>query len=495
MKLVLLFILLAVVIVTVMGVYHSKKSLPPGLDFRGEEKPVPADSVRFLADVTASGGDEGAWIHQEIFEEVFEMMDRADQFIVADFFLINEFAGEAPEVGDGPTLSESFIESLIRARHRVPGMPIILITDPLNELYGGVDQPLFDRLTEVGVEVVFTDLRKLHDSNLVFSPIWRAFFQWWGSPRGDLFANPIGDGRIGLSAMLEMLNFKANHRKVLITGRGEDGLQGLVTSANPHSASALHGNVALRFSGPLAVDLLESERAVYQMSTGRDFPIEIERSLAAFSSATPAQPGGLVGRVLTERSIKRELLERIRSLAEGDRVDLALFYFSDMDLRYELADAVSRGATIRLLMDPNKDGFGRKKNGIPNRQVGFWLSERGVDVRWYRTSGEQFHSKMAHFHFGTGEDCLILGSANWTRRNLNNLNLETVISISGPSAFPVFGEAEDYFSWVWGDAVDGGYKGAPEGLITSVPFEEFRDSSTMRRILYWLMEKTGASTF
>ncbi len=39
-----------------------------------------------------------------------------------------------------------------------------------------------------------------------------------------------------------MLNFKANHRKILITEN-----EALITSANVHDASAYHSNIALWF--------------------------------------------------------------------------------------------------------------------------------------------------------------------------------------------------------------------------------------------------------
>jgi len=495
MRAVLLCFLLLFLAVAVVGFYYLRRPLPKGLDFRGPERILQPDEVSFWADVTASTAEGEKWVRQEIFEEVFRQIGEANDFIVLDFFLINEFAGGIPEGVEGESLSMRLVDSLVEARKNHPQMPIILISDPLNTLYGGVDQPLFQTLREHGIEVVLTDLRRLRDSNMIFSPLWRTFFQWWGAPRGDWIANPIGDGRIGLAAMLELLNFKANHRKTIVTGRKGEALLGLVTSANPHSASALHGNVALAFKGPLAADLLRSEEAVYEMTTGRPFPDSIQQALQEESARTSGDENSLIGRVLTERAIKVELLERIARLDRGDTADLALFYFSDMDLRKALSEAVGRGARIRLLMDPNKDAFGREKNGIPNRQVAAWLADRGVAVRWYRTSGEQFHSKMALFEYGDTLSTLILGSANWTRRNLDNLNLETNVSLSGPSRAPVFAEARDYFAFVWTNGFGRGVDDVPADLVTSLPYEEYRDPSTLRKILYWIMEKSGASTF
>ncbi|MGE9290542.1 MAG: phospholipase D-like domain-containing protein [Puniceicoccales bacterium] len=492
-----LFILFLVLIlaVAVVGFYHIRKPLPEGLDYRGGSRILNPEDIRFFADVTASTETGDRWVQQEIFEAMFEQIREADAFIVADFFLINEFAGGVPEGSSDGSLSRRFVDALIEARRTHPEMPIILISDPLNTVYGGVEQPLFLKLEENGIEVVLTDIRKLRDSNRVFSPFWRALFQWWGDPQGELIANPIGEGRIGLPAMLELLNFKANHRKTLVTATEEGSLTGFVTSANPHSASALHGNVAVSFDGELAVDLLRSEEAVYRMSTGFGFPTKIEKFLQRTYESPKGTESSLSAVILTEKAIKRELIDRIDRLDRSDRADLALFYFADMDLRDALARATGRGAKVRLLMDPNKDAFGRGKNGIPNRQMASWLIGEGIEVRWYRTSGEQFHSKMGLFHYGNIQDTLVLGSANWTRRNLENLNLETSVSITGPSTSPVFKDAEEYFSFVWTNGYRRQSGEVPGDLVTSAPYSEYQDSSMFRKILYWIMETSGASTF
>lgn len=488
-------LLITLLLVGLFGFYQARKPLADGLDYRSPVRALAPEEVRFLSDVTATTADGEPWVRQEIFAEIFQQIRSADGFVVADFFLINEFAGGEPDEEKGVSLSQRFVDALVAARDRNPQMPIILISDRLNTLYGGVEQPLFDILRANGIEVVLADLRQLRDSNLIFSPVWRIFLQWWGEPKGSLVPNPIGEGRVGLAALLELLNFKANHRKALVTATQDGRLRGLVTSANPHSASALHGNVAVSFEGSLAADLIRSEEAVYRMTTGEGFPEAVDRYLKNAYEDEEVDDRSLSGVVLTEKAIKRELLDRIEQLERGDRADLALFYFSDMDLRDSLARAVDRGAWVRLLLDPNKDAFGRQKNGIPNRQVAGWLSDRGVEVRWYRTSGEQFHSKMAFFQFRDGQSSLVLGSANWTRRNLDNFNLETSVSVTGPKESPVFVDAGQYFSLVW---TGGSMRSSGEvagSLVTSVPFAEFRDPSTLRKVLYWIMERTGASTF
>src|SRR5690606_40100432 len=58
-----------------------------------------------------------------------------------------------------------------------------------------------------------------------------------------------------------------------------------------------------------------------------------------------------------------------------------------------LIRARDRGARVRVLLDANKDAFGREKDGVPNRPVAAELHRAGIPVRFASTHGEQFHSK------------------------------------------------------------------------------------------------------
>ena len=54
---------------------------------------------------------------------------------------------------------------LIARKQAQPAISILLITDPINEVYGGARSPLLDELRRAGIDVVVTDLEKLRDSN------------------------------------------------------------------------------------------------------------------------------------------------------------------------------------------------------------------------------------------------------------------------------------------------------------------------------------------
>lgn len=73
--------------------------------------------------------------------------------------------------------------------------------------------------------------------------------------------------QVTVSSYLELLNIKANHRKVLATEK-----TAIITSANPHDASGFHSNIAFQIEGKLISDLLKSEQATLDFSSGGKLP-------------------------------------------------------------------------------------------------------------------------------------------------------------------------------------------------------------------------------
>ena len=69
------------------------------------------------------------------------------------------------------------------------------------------------------------------DSNPMSSSKWRTYLQWLGTVGPAFVPHPIirSAQRVTLRSCLNLLNFKANHRKVIVT---ENGC--MLFSANPH---------------------------------------------------------------------------------------------------------------------------------------------------------------------------------------------------------------------------------------------------------------------
>jgi phosphatidylserine/phosphatidylglycerophosphate/cardiolipin synthase-like enzyme len=462
------------------------KPMPPGTDIDSGVMTLAAGDIEFLHDLSWSDAAGRPAAEQRIFDAVFEIVDQAERFLVLDFFLVNDAMGNGGKVHRA--LSRELADRVLARKRARPALQVLLVTDPINDVYGGAPSPLLAELSAQGIEVVRTSLGALRDSNPAYSSLWRLFIQWCGNSPGTAWLpNPFDSGvsRVSLRSWLALANFKANHRKLVVADRADGAWWAVVTSANPHDASSRHSNVGLRVRGELAAVLLASELDVARFSgwTG-ELDAGRRRGAAALTGER------VEACIVSEEAILRQLLAAIDAAGDGDRLMMAMFYLADRGIVDALVAAAARGVDVRLVLDPNKDAFGLKKDGVPNRPVARELIARSdgrIRVRWYRTHGEQFHSKLT---LVTQGDRLVasLGSANLTRRNIRNYNLETNVQLTLPRHSAPARKMEAWFERIWhGDAAN--------GVQYTAPFDSFRDDSRLRYWRYRLMEATGLSTF
>lgn len=454
------------------AIYHTVKSLPQGLNFTG---PLRYADVKFIADETYIDAQGKQQLDHHIFDQILALIKQAKTTIVVDMFLFNSEVGESKV--QQRALTHQLTEALINQKVVNPTLEIKFITDPINSVYGGIAPEQYRKLRQGGIEVIETNLTPLRASNPTWSGFWYLCCQDVGNnaEKGWL-NNPFGKEPITLRSYLNLFNFKANHRKTIVVDTNE-GWKTIVTSANPHDGSSRHSNVALMVNGAVATDVLKSEQPVAQMSGG-DTPFVIVGKL-------PESPANPQVQVLTEHAIYDAVLNLLDSAKANDQIDLAMFYLSERKIVKGLIAAKQRGVKLRILLDPNKDAFGRQKNGIPNRQVASELHDAGVDVRWCNTQGEQCHSKMIIKRNAQSAE-LILGSANFTARNLKNYNLETDLRVVGHPQQQVFVDATQYFNTAWSNL---------NGRKMSVNYSKFADESTFKYGVYRFMEWSGLSTF
>ena len=454
------------------GIYHTVKPLPEGLNYTGKLRHA---QVKFLADLTYLTPEGKQQQQHVIFNEMLKMIDEAKTTIVLDMFLFNKEVGESKV--QQQALTQQLTDALISKRRQYPEMDIKFITDPINSVYGGLAPEHYRQLRQAGIDVIETDLRPLRASNPTWSGFWYLCCQDAGNnPEKGWLPNPFGKDPITLRSYFNLFNFKANHRKTLVVDTTE-GWKTLVTSMNPHDGSSRHSNVALVVTGNTAVDVLKTEQTVAKMS-GTELPIVILGEYEAAKTEPQVQ-------VLTEQAILDATLKLIDAAKKQDQIDLAMFYLSERQTIQALIAAQERGVQLRVLLDPNKDAFGRQKNGIPNRQVASELHQAGIPVRWCNTQGEQCHSKMIIKRSGNASE-LILGSANFTARNIKNYNLETDLRVVGSTQAQVFQDADQYFNTAWSNL---------EGKQMSVDYAQYADESKLKYALYRFMEWSGLSTF
>jgi phosphatidylserine/phosphatidylglycerophosphate/cardiolipin synthase-like enzyme len=491
--------------------WQTNKPLPAGVHVDSPWYPIAARDVAFIADITSADAYGRPNQSQAIFDQVLNVIRTARKFVVLDYYLFN---AQVHSGGDFPNpstrqISAELRDALIERRRADPGLQVLLITDPINEAYGAISSRDFGLLRASGVAVAITDLDRLRDSNYVYSSLWRLGVKWWTSsgrnirpygtadhvpaPEPGWFPNPVDESEmpVTFAAWTRLLNFKANQRKVVIADDGHDGLVAVVGSANPHDASSAHSNTALKLAGPAIWPLLQSELNIAHFSGWEG---QIEAEIGTSQAGTPAGDAAPAAdgraKIITEGAILSELLEHIDATVRGDSIDIAMFYVSDRGVIEALLNASQRGVNVRLVLDPNKDAFGHARSGITNQPVASELvaaSDGAIHVRWYRTHGEQFHTKLAMI-YGPEKLWLTVGSANLTRRNLADYNLEADIAVEVPRGSPLASQTQAYFETLWSNR-------ASLGIEYTADFGYYADPSQLHYWLYRVMEGTGVSTF
>ena len=468
-----------------LGCYHAiLKKNPSGLSYASAVYQVDAADVRFLHDLTYQNAAGEIVAEQQIFDAIFERIAAARRYMLLDMFLFNS-TGHLPEK-NFRDLAGQLTARLIEKRRQMPDIAIDFITDPINSVYGGARSPEVEALRQAGVNVIYTNLTPLRDSNMLYSPVWRLLFQWFGNaPQHGMFPHPFSpnDASVTLRSYLMMFNFKANHRKALIADNGER-MTTIVTSANPHNGSSAHSNVALRIDGAFwqAVYAAESAVAAFSGGTLRKPPSFDCHELGDSDRAVTVQ-------LLTEYAIKRDLLALLEGAAQDDGLSIGMFYLTDQQVMAALLRAARRGVDIRIILDPSNDAFGCKKYGIPNQPAARELvvkSNEKIRIRWYATHGEQYHAKFTLLEKQNGIAHLLVGSANLTRRHLDNYNLEMNAHVTARADTTVIQEARRYFERLWTNE---------QGNIYTLDNACHHETSRLKTLLYKFAESAGASTF
>jgi phosphatidylserine/phosphatidylglycerophosphate/cardiolipin synthase-like enzyme len=302
--------------------------------------------------------------------------------------------------------------------------------------------------------------------------------------------DPTGSGGKDLSfgAWAQLLNFKADQRRVLIGDDGQGALVGLVGSADPHEASSQHSNAALRLGGAAIDPLLQSELAIARLSGWHGSLPQL--TPAAGSQANKGAVERLRVQVLTEGAIGAALLSRVKHATPDDTIDIATLYLADQELIVALLEAAHRGVTVRLILDPGKDGFGEVRTGLPNQPAASALVSQGdgnIHVRWYRTHGEQFHTRVAMIH-SERHQWLLVGSADLTRHALADYHLEADVAVDMPASEQLAEQTRDYFDTLWNNR-------ATPGTEYTADFALYADPAPSHYWLYRFMEGTGWAPF
>lgn len=454
-------------------IWHTYKPLPPGLSYKG--KLHYTDDVQMITDLTYAQNEDGDNLQHElrIFDEVNQVIENAEEFIVLDLFLFDHYSDEDIEF---PKNVEMMTATLVKKKEMNPKMPITFITDPLNIGYGSYENKWFEQMEAAGIDVVYTDLDPLRDSTPVYSGLYRTIFRWMDVKGKGWIPNGMASEapKLTLASYMTLLNIKANHRKAIVTDK-----EAIVTSANPHNASGFHGNVAMKVTGSILNDILEAEEAVVNYTNGNTLPR---------ANVEEKEDGEYQVQYVTEKKILGTMLDDIKKTQKGDQITLGMYFIAEENLITALLDAANRGVDVKMILDPNENSFGREKTGLPNRPVAQRMmedTEGEIDIRWYNTAIGQYHTKLVVVQ--TADETYISnGSANLTERTLNNYNLESNLRIIAPNDSELTQDITAYFTRLWEN----------EDALYTVDFDKYQDDFTFyQRSIIWLQKLFKLTTY
>jgi hypothetical protein len=481
-----------------IALWQSQKRLPAGVQIAGAWRSVAAGDIRFLRDLTAADATGAPLSERQINVALLQMIAQAREFLVLDTGLF----GDLPAAGAGAQrlraatpVAAAMADALLQARQQHPGLLVLLLIDPASAQLG-VGPTALERLREAGVAVVAVDVARLRAPNAAFVGLWQLCCRWWSPVAAQgVWPNPLGVGPSGVSLGMwgQTPGYQRSHRQLLIADDGAGGLAGLIFSRPLNAEAALHTAVALRLAGAALEPLLESEFVVAQFSGWSGGGAMQERSQQLSerqrrSIATPSAAEAAQARVVSEAAIADALVERINAAGSHDDIEIAALYLSQRDLVRALIDAAWRGAAVRVLLDPGKDGYGYDRSGVPNRQVASELvaaSDGAVRVRWYRTHGEQFSPGFALIR-SAGRAWLMVGTAELSRRDLDDFNLAAAFIAELPITAAASIDALSWFDTLW-------YNRAAGGTEYSSDADVYADASQLDYWQYRLLEISGAS--
>lgn len=467
---------------------HQYKPMPSGTDYESPVYHVAPQDVEFFYDLRYKDGNGKIVFEESIYPQIFRAVKSARSSVLTDMFLYN--SDHAVDIQDPEHRPNTRALTELLCAKGEQGLDVLLITDEINNFYGSYESPILKKARSHNVKTVVTRLDRLRDSNFFYSAWYRLFVGWIPLQGPAILWHPFGhpERRITFLSFLRSLNFKANHRKVLVV----DSNYAIITSANPHDPSSLHCNIAFSIKGDFAKEVKYAEHAVAAFSgcmvpgfmrNPPAYPHSVdEESLVPGSDRYHVQ-------LLTEKKVKDWLLREIQHTAKGELIMLAALYLTDRQVIQEIKEAAVRGAEIRIILDSSEHAFGLKKYGIPNKHASldFYRDPcfgRNLNVRWYKTHGEQFHSKIAAFK-RRNSFVVLGGSSNFTKKNLNNYNLEMGLRIVTSSQSSLCDDVTGYFERLWMN----------RQREYTLDYELLKDENRLKYILYRIQEATGMCTY
>lgn len=381
-----IFAALALIAWAATAFWNSVKPLPPGTR-------VSSLAARFTESQVDVIDDSAG--RREILARQLAAIDRAEQLIVLD---------ECP-------LAREIAQHVLTRKHQRPNLKVVVVSDPLDEAYGGTPAQYLVALEQAGIVVARIGLDRLRDSNPLYAGLWRLSVARSSEPR--------------------------DQRQLMVADDGAGGWLSMV----PGNAN---GDVGVELRGGLAHAVLSSELQIADWSTGDD-------RLPSAPSAEGRAVGSIDVRFLTEGAIRSALLDAVAAAGSGDELSLAVQALSDRQLIGAALRAAARGVRLRILLDPYE---------LPNRAVAGELTRDGsglIEVRWFAPTGVSAPTSVSArtslvIVRHRGELWVNMGAADFTRPSLGDFNLEGALEMRLPARAAAGRALADHFAKEWASA-------------------------------------------
>ena len=381
-----------------LAFWHSVKPLPPGVHLISQTSRLSDSDVEFLYESPR---------HRAPSRDL-SAIDRAEQLIVLD---------RSPVPTD-------LAQHLLGRKRLRPTLKIVLVTDSGRATSGAAPAQNLAALERAGIVVARVRLDRLRDPNPLYSGLWRLAFGWWNDPFDET------PGLAPLAAWARLQNFKSDQRQLMVA---DDGSGGWIAIVAPAGASP-----SLIVRGLLAHAMIAGELQIAGWSTDDD-----RLPLAPQSQGRGV--GSVDARFLTEGAIESALLDALQTAGGADRVQIAVDDLSDRRLITAALRAAARGARLQVLLG---------RNPMPNQPVAAELLREGagrIQVRWYPEGLGGRHPSLLVLRHGA-DVWVNFGSANFTRRDLGDLNLAASVELRMPARAAAAQAAIGYFDAAWAGA-------------------------------------------
>ena len=513
------------------------KTPPEGVDYESSVRD--SKNVDFHYDLTYLDKDGNIKYDRKIWDATYEVVDNAKDYLVIEMFLFNDIYNK--DVDKFPEFAKEYTRRLVKKKMENPNLKVYILSDENNDLYGAFEHPLITEMKNAGIDVIDVDIYKLKDTFPWYSPIWRSVIKPFGNPQGKgwitNFYGPMWP-KLTLRNLFRALNVKADHRKIFLN---EDKV--VIASANIHDPSYFHENVAISADGEITKDILRDLQLVAKFSGGNidvsseseaKKPVNIKNFQASkikfkedesLKSDLQKQveqieknKGNFVDKgtkefyetgeltknedVLqnddpnnsykvqfeSEAKIGENLDKDIDSLKAGDEVLMGMYFLADRPVIDKLIKAANRGVKVRIIFDRSRDAFGMSTNGLPNKPVSKKLKKKTknkIEIKWYFTNNEQFHTKIMLMKKTDGNVIIHTGSANYIKKNIRGYIMDANLRILTNKDSKLTKDVYNYFDRLWENR---------DGLFT-INFDDEPTTKASQDFMYKILDAAQLGSF